>query len=95
MTDTDDTRELNRIAGDLHEWLSNEIHTSPGDLYLGEGEFTSLAPEEAPELGYEDDAPVILLRRESDGRVFAVEIEVTVHGPLAAQAAGTETRNAE
>jgi hypothetical protein len=84
MTDTpaetlrrDEVRERGRIEGDLGEWLTQKIWDE-SRLHLGAAQFRPLYSEEAEELGYDDDDPEVLLRRESDGAVFEADIEVTV-----------------
>lgn len=75
----DAIREQGRLEGELGEWLNVKVNDEPGTLLLGSaGAFRTLTIEEARVLGYDDDDPVILLRRKSDGKVFEADIEVTV-----------------
>lgn len=69
--------EEGRIEGDLGEWLSLKVWDEPWALRLGSDSFKPLYAKEAEELGYEEDNPVILLRRQSDDVVFEVDIDVT------------------
>lgn len=73
----DEIRERARIEGDLGEWLCQKIWDSFGTLRLGGSNFRPLDSEECEELGNDDDDPAVLLRRESDGQVFEVDIDVT------------------
>jgi hypothetical protein len=49
----------------------------PGTVVIGGREFRCLYLEEARALGYADGNPAVLLRREDDGTVFEVGIDVT------------------
>lgn len=71
-------RERGHIEGFLGEWLDSQIIEHYGSLSVGGDDFKALYLEEAQALGYKDDDPTILIRRESDGIVFEVEIDVTV-----------------
>lgn len=73
----DEVRERGRMEGELGEWLTQKVWDE-SSLRLAGAQFRPLYAEEAEELGYEDDDPAVLLRRESDGRVFEASIEVTV-----------------
>lgn len=73
-----DLREQAHIGGRLGAWLSEKLYCELGTFSFGAGAFTMPYAEEVKELGYDVDDSVILLRREADGKVFEVEIEVIV-----------------
>lgn len=88
MNDIEKLRERSHIGGFLAEWLSLKIIEHYGPIPVGGADFKALDLEESRELGYDDDDPVILIRRESDGVVFEVEIEPVVRRvPTEAEAA--------
>ena len=84
----DEFRERHAIEGDLCTALAEYVWDRPYALTLGGGKFRSLYAEEARELGYGEDDAAVLLRRESDGQVFEVDIDVSVRPvPTAAERA--------
>lgn len=85
----DEFRERHAIEGDLWDFLAQRVWDHFGLLSLGGADFRALYAEEARELGYDDDDAAVLLRRESDGAVFEIDIEVT------ARAVPTEAERAE
>lgn len=74
----DEFRGRHAIEGDLCTAFAEYVWDRPYALTLGGGKFRSLYAEEAEELGYGEDDATVLLRRESDGKVFEVDIDVTV-----------------
>jgi len=61
----------------LGEWLTDEMTMSVRTLRLGPaGTFRMAYMEEAEAIGYDGNDQTILIRRESDGQLFEVEIEV-------------------
>jgi hypothetical protein len=84
-SETELARERGHIEGFLAEWLTVKI-TDESMFWVGGDDFAALYAEEARVLGYDDDDPVILLRRKSDGIIFEVEIWPAV------RRAGTQTR---
>jgi hypothetical protein len=89
---TDEFREQCAIEGGLWDALAQHVWDHNGPLRLNGGSFRPLYAEEAEELGYDDDDAAILLRRESDGKVFEVDVDVSVTpvptGAERAEAAG-------
>ena len=77
MTDEELIRERGHIEGHLAERLALHISEHYGPISAGSDEFRPLFLEEAKALGYDDDDPVVLIRRESDGVVFEVGVDVT------------------
>lgn len=92
MASEDEARERGAIEGSLGQWLTDQVWDQFRPMSLmGAGTFRPLYLEEAQELGYGDDDPAILLRRESDGKVFEAEIDVTVRVALKQPEAQPET----
>lgn len=88
MTDIDKLRERSHIEGFLAEWFGSQIIEHHGSIPVGGDYFKALYLEEAAELGYGKDDTTILIRRESDGAVFEVEVEPVVRRvPTKAEAA--------
>lgn len=73
----DDFRELTHLEGHLGQWLTEQIWDHYGTLHLGSEAFEVVGAEEVP--GYDEEDLPVLIRRKSDGKVFEVEIEPTVH----------------
>lgn len=68
-----------KLAGDLGLHLCEEIWNGISRLRLAGDEFRPAHDEEFRELGYSDDDNLTLvLRRESDGEFFEVEIDCLV-----------------
>lgn len=88
VADDAEARERWAVEADLAAALCEYVTDRPYPLSLGGGKFRPLYLEEAEELGCRDDE-VILIRRESDGAVFEVDVDVTVR-PVPAEAERAE-----
>jgi hypothetical protein len=89
----DDFRQRMILAGDLAQVLAEHVWNLPRSISADGEEFFPVGCEEVP--GYEDDEDAVLLRRESDGVVFEVDIDVCIRRVPTeaelAEAPGTET----
>ena len=70
MTDHD-------LSGYLSQHVIDELHNT-SSFSLGAERFRMAYAEEAAGLGWDEDDPALLIRRESDGALFEVELEATV-----------------
>jgi hypothetical protein len=75
----DDLSETQALAGEVSQWLFDEWCAEFGDLRLGGEKYRRAGLEDAEELGYGDDNTTLLIIRESDGKVFEVELEANVY----------------
>lgn len=66
------------LSGDLSEYVYGKFCDTWETFRLGSASFRLAHLEEARELGYADEDFTILIRRESDGAFFEVELEATV-----------------
>ena len=83
MTADDAFRERNRLAGQISQYLFEEWCSSIGDFRFGGQKYRVAYDEDYEELGYGDDPDnPLLIRRESDGTWFEVELEANVHPVL-------------
>lgn len=79
MTDDTAFRETRGLAGWLCQWICEEIWGHCCPLHLDGQDFRPASDEEFADLGYpEDENTVLLLRRESDGAFFEVELDADV-----------------
>lgn len=74
--DSDEAFRNMRREGILAGLLGAYICESYSPFWLAGGEYEPVNGEEIP--GYEGDDETLLLRRKSDGKVFEVEIDVTM-----------------
>ena len=90
---TDPVRETGHLAGVIHELLTELVNSGMNRIrdYASGAELRSAYLEEARALGYEEDAPELILVRDSDGAFFEADVDVTVRR-LESPAAATEAR---
>lgn len=85
-------------ASELSDYLSERVYDkfceTWGSFTLGGESFCLASLEEAVELGRADD-PEILIRRESDGAFFEVDLEATARPVAVLTEAQRETRALE
>jgi hypothetical protein len=83
-------REIPRLAGAIHQHIYDELVKGLHPIRVGSDTLRMAYAEEAEPFGYDDDDPEIILRRESDGAFFEMDLEVIVRRletPAAAAAA--------
>jgi hypothetical protein len=71
-------RERNHLEGVIGEYLARKIHDDLNPIRDGGNEYRAAYSEEAVELGYDDDDPEVIIRRNADGAYFEVEIDIYV-----------------
>lgn len=74
-----DLSETQALAGDICQYLFDEWCGDFDDLRFGGKKYRRAGMEDAEELGFEDDDTTLLIIRESDGKVFEVELEANVY----------------
>lgn len=76
MTAQTELRDTDKLAGDVSQHVYDEIVNSPGFYFRGE-KFRVIYLEEARAMGLPDDDESLILRRDSDGKLFEVDIEAS------------------
>jgi hypothetical protein len=74
-----DLSETQALAGDICQYLFDEWCGDFSDLQFGGEKYQRAGMEDAQELGFEDDDTTLLIIRESDGKVFEIELEANVY----------------
>lgn len=72
------------LSGHLSQYVAGKLSDTWGAFDLGGERFRMGTLDEARSLGWSDEDPQLLIRRESDGALFEVEVEVTAQPASAA-----------
>ena len=84
-----------RLSGDFGQYIFDEFCNAMWPQWIGGEKFRLAYEEEAKELGYGDDPGVLVVRRESDGACFEVELEATIRPIPTAEERAENAKKAE
>jgi hypothetical protein len=74
-----DLTETQALAGDISQYLFGEWCRSWGEFRFGGRQYEALSTEEWAEAGFDpDDGTTLVICRKEDGKLFEVELEVSV-----------------